>query len=371
MINDGIYEQIVNTKIQHELDQLELDRYDLDLDRIDADDARKILTIYISYVLSKGLRFIRDGYPSGKDKEALIAQIRLCNDVIGEIERATGEKDFADLKILEKGEILRSLYQKINTARSLSNQRTVRPETSLLESTLFTGSKQEPSMLSEIKKEIVSSDSVDLLISFIKWSAIQRILSDLREFTEKEDAKLRVIATTYMKATDFKAIMELAKLPNTEVRINYETNHSRLHAKSYIFKRKTGFSTVYIGSSNLSNPALTDGLEWNLKITEQESLDIVRKCEVTFESYWNNPAFEYFDPNNEECIEKLGLELSKVIDYEKTKMCLLCSVRPYPYQQEILDNLEAERQVYGHYKNLAVASTGDGGIIVTSQAKTA
>lgn len=49
MINDGIYEQIVNEKLQKELNQLDLSKYDIDLDKIDADDARKILTIYISY----------------------------------------------------------------------------------------------------------------------------------------------------------------------------------------------------------------------------------------------------------------------------------------------------------------------------------
>lgn len=218
------------------------------------------------------------GTSKEQEREALTAQIRLCNDVINDIENATGEKDFSDLRILEKGEILRSLYQKINTARSISNQKVVRPETSLLESTLFTGSKQEPTMLSEIKKEIVSADSVDLLISFIKWSAIVKIYDDLVQFTSREGARLRVIATTYMKATDFKAIVELAKLPNTEVRINYETNQMRMHAKSYIFKRDTGFSTAYIGSSNLSNPALTEGLEWNVKVTEQESFDIKKMC---------------------------------------------------------------------------------------------
>ena len=336
--------------MQKELNQLDLSKYDIDLDKIDADDARKILTIYISYILQKGMRYVRDNYGASKEQDALVAQIRLCNEIIDDIEAATGEKDFQDLKILEKGEVLRSLYKKINSARSISNAKVVRPSTSLLESTLFTGSKQEPTMLSEIKKEIVSSDSVDLLISFIKWSAIVKIYADLKEFTAREGVKLRVIATTYMKATDYKAILELAKLPNTEVKINYETNQMRMHAKSYIFRRNTGFSTAYIGSSNLSNPALTEGLEWNIKVTEKESFDIVRKCEVTFESYWNNPAFELFNPEDEECRNKLSSELLKTTNFEQAKIHLQCSIRPYPYQQEIMDNLEAERTIYGRNK---------------------
>ncbi|MCR5784055.1 MAG: DUF3427 domain-containing protein [Eubacterium sp.] len=366
MINDGIYEQLVNTKLQNELNQLDLSSYDIDLEDLDVDEARKVLTIYISYILQKGLRYVREGVSSSKEGEALVNQIRLCNNIIEEIAKAADENDFRELKILEKGEVLRSLYKKINTARAISNQKVVRPETSLLESTLFTGAKQEPTMLSEIKKEIVSSDSVDLLISFIKWSAVVKIINDLKEFTSREGTRLRVIATTYMKATDYKAIVELAKLPNTEVKINYETNQLRMHAKSYIFKRNTGFSTVYIGSSNLSNPALTEGLEWNVKVTEQESFDIVKKCEVTFESYWNNPSFETFDYNDESCKDKLSSELAKITNFETAKMHLQCSVRPYPYQQEILDSLEAERNILGHRKNLVVASTGVGKTVIAA-----
>ncbi len=368
LIQDGIYEQIVNKKLQNKLYEINLEEYDIDLEMLDANDARKVLTIYISFILEKGLHFIRDEYGASKEQEqeALIAQIRLCNEVIDDIRNASGENDFTELRILEKGEILKSLYQKMNTARTISNQKVVRPSTSLMESTLFTGSKQEPSMLSEIKKEIVSSDSVDLLISFIKWSAIVRIYDDLLEFTSREGARLRIIATTYMKATDYKAIVELAKLPNTEIRMNYETNLMRMHAKAYIFNRNTGFSTAYIGSSNLSNPALTEGLEWNLKVTEQESFDILKKCAVTFESYWNHPSFELFDPEDEACLEKLGLELAKDFNLEKSKMHLFCSIRPYPYQQEILDSLQAERENYGHYKNLVVASTGVGKTIIAA-----
>lgn len=369
MLSSGIYEQIVNNRIHDELTKLDPLQFDIQLESLEADDARRILTIYISYVIQQGLHYIRDSFPSTKEKESLIAQIKLCNDIVEEVALHTKEPDFEDNLILDKGEVLTSLYQKLNTARGISNKakyNVVRPETSIVENTLFTGSKNEPSMLSELKKEILSSDTVDLLVSFIKWSAIRPLLPELTEFTSRPGTRLRIIATTYTQATDYKAIMTLAELPNTFVKINYETNHARMHAKSYLFNRNTGFSTAYIGSSNLSNPALTGGLEWNVKVTEKESFDIVKKFAVSFESYWNDDSFEDFDPNDENCRKKLQDELSRPLFEKNNQRHLQIEIRPYAYQQEILDNLEAEREVYGHYRNLVVAATGVGKTIVAA-----
>ena len=373
MISTGIYEQIVNTKINNELSKLDPDQYDIKLDTLDAEDARRILTIYISYVIQQGLRCIRDKFKSNEERESLIAQIRLCNEIVMEVAEYVKEPDFKDNLILEKGEVLTSLYEKMNSARAIASkdtQKVIRPITSIVENSLFTGSKNEPSMLSELKKEILSSDQVDLLVSFIKWSAIRPLLPELEAFTKRDGARLRVITTTYTQATDYKAVLKLAELPNTTVKINYETNHARMHAKSYLFKRNTGFSTAYIGSSNLSNPALTGGLEWNVKVTEKESFDIVKKFDVSFESYWNDDSFETFDPQDEECRKKLQDELSKSKFDKTNSRRLQLEFRPYAYQQEILDNLEAEREVQGHHHNLVVAATGAHTIILTSQKDT-
>ena len=217
-------------------------------------------------------------------------------------------------------------------------------------------------MESELNREILCADEICWVVSFIKTSGLNLLWNSLRKFTS-EGKKLRIITTTYTGATDYDAMVRLASLPNTEIKISYDGTQDRLHAKSYLFKRETGFSTAYIGSSNLSSAALTTGLEWNVKVTEQESFDIVNKFAVSFESYWNDPSFETFDPDQEDCRKKLQIELNR---HKANTFHLETSIRPYNYQQEILDRLQAEREVYGHYKNLLVAATGVGKTVIAA-----
>src|SRR5690554_8230632 len=107
-----------------------------------------------------------------------------------------------------------------------------------------------------------------------------------------------------MGASDYKAIHLHSKLDNTQVKISYNTGNERLHAKAYLFKRNTGFHTGYIGSSNFSRSALTDGLEWNVKVTTKEIPHIIDKFQKTFDSYWNNSEFELYNSSKLEDLDK-------------------------------------------------------------------
>lgn len=217
-------------------------------------------------------------------------------------------------------------------------------------------------MESELKREILSADDICLLVSFIRSTGINLIYNQLKEFAQS-GKRLRIITTTYIGATDFYAVKKLASLPNTEIKISYNSSIDRLHAKSYLFLRKTGFHTAYVGSSNLSEVALTEGLEWNVKVTQKELPHIIKEIRHTFESYWENPLFETFVSGRDD--DRLKEALSGVKN-ESIDYSVLDLIKAHDYQDAVLEKLKLEREVFGHYKNLVVAATGTGKTVIAA-----
>ncbi len=362
-LKEGLYEQVINTEILEQLKTLEEEKFIIDKGNIDKEEAKSILSQYIAEVIRKSLNYIRD--KEKEDSEKLLKQIEACNDIINILSKVSNEEDIKKYEIDKNGEMLNSLYSKVNNKRALNKKEAVRPVTPLSQSSLFTGASMEPNMLSELNKEIVSCDSIDLLVSFVKWSGLRCIIESLKEATLTYGKKLRVITTSYMGATDVKAIEELSKLPNTEIKISYDTERTRLHAKAYMFKRDTGFTTAYIGSSNLSNAALTSGLEWNIKITEKDSFDIVKKFEATFESYWNDSEFALYKGTDEDR-KRLAISLKKQQMGRSDGFNFTFDIRPYAYQKEILDKLQVEREIFNKHRNLVIAATGVGKTVISA-----
>ena len=362
-MKEGLYEQVINKEILQQLNKIEQENFIIDKDKMDKEEAKVILSQYITQVIRKSLNYIRD--KEKEDSEKLIKQIEACNDIISILSKVSNEEDIKKYEIDKNGEMLTALYSKVNNKRALNSKKATRPVTPLSQSSLFTGSGQEPNMLGELNKEILSCDSIDLLVSFVKWSGIRCIIESLREATINNNKKLRIITTSYMGATDVKAIEELSKLPNTEIKISYDTDRTRLHAKAYMFKRETGFTTAYIGSSNLSNAALTSGLEWNLKITEQDSFDIIKKFEATFESYWNDSEFVSYN-GTEEDKRRLQISLRKEQKDSDNDLNFTFDIRPYAYQKEILEKLQVERKIFNKNRNLVIAATGVGKTVISA-----
>jgi len=356
MLQNGLYEQVINKSLDSELsatDKL------CQTAPIDSGESSKVLAKYITEIIEKGLDNVRD---NGGD---LSAQVDLVNKIVTTIMTETKEADFDEMAVAKRAEQLLALFDRQNNAFALNEKaEIIRPETSIAQSSLFTGAIHEPQMFTELKKEIVSADRIDMLVSFIKWSGLRLIIDELDEFT-KNGGELRIITTSYMGATDVKAIEELCKLPNTKIKVSYDTKRTRLHAKTYVFYRDTGFTTAYVGSSNLSNAAISSGLEWNVKVTKKDLPETIDKIAATFESYWNSSEFEYYSEDQRERLAR-ALKAEKYMDSNNSEIYTM-DITPYSYQQEILDKLDAERKVRGYYRNLVVAATGARVILQTGR----
>ena len=358
MQQSGLYEQLITQLIASRIDRDSFYVGERELEPADA-------AVWLSRFLSRVLEYAVNAVPD-KDNR-LQKQIELSNQLLYWLKDKLQDDTFFEDNLLDtQGKILTALYETENpVAADLKKYAAdITPLTGLSQSELFCGSNAGLSLESEIKREILSSDEIYWLVSFIKWTGIRIFSKELEEFTRR-GGKLKVITTSYMGATDAKAVKFLARLPNTEVKLSYNTKRERLHAKSYLFKRDTGFDTGYIGSSNLSHSALTSGLEWNLKITSQEIPHILEKSLNTFNSYWVSSEFETFDGEVESCA-KLNQALKQARGSSEDAELHFFDLKPFPHQQEILEQLSVERSIHQRFRNLVVAATGTGKTLISA-----
>jgi superfamily II DNA or RNA helicase len=361
-MNQGIYEELVTKLVAQKINELGKEAYHINKTKIDKEEASSILSRHLSQTIKNALEYIKG---DNGDKRIEL-QIEIANKIIRFLKEELQREEFNDDLIEVEGEILKAVFTRVDAhfANFDLHLKEITPYTRLTHSELFTGGNVGLSLESELKKEILSANKIDLLVSFIKFKGIIILERELQEFT-KRGGKLRVITTTYMGASDYKAILLLSKLANTEVKISYNTGNERLHAKAYLFYRNTGFHTGYIGSSNFSRSALTDGLEWNIKITTKEVSHIIDKFQKTFDTYWQNDDFERFDDSIHK--EKLISSLSqgKISKSSEINVSIF-DIKPYPFQLEVLEKLEVERTVHDRFRNLIVAATGTGKTVISA-----
>ena len=279
MLERGLYEKTIGTDLRRELDA-EDDKLVSQTERLDHADAARVLAAYAEGAVKQALDSI-------EGDDAPVRQARLVNSLIDNLASQLKDSDSRLSDLIEgervdlsrtKPEQLLSLVPRQNASVAEQKKGLVRPLTSVAQTSLFTGAAHEPQLFSELRREIASADEILMLVSFVKWSGLRLLMDALQEFADR-GGRIRVITTTYMGATDPKAVSALAALPGASVRVSYDTKRTRLHAKAYVFRRKTGYTTAYVGSSNLTNPAMTSGLEWNLKISRADEADALDKIE--------------------------------------------------------------------------------------------
>lgn len=347
----GLYDLVMNRELREAVASLDKRGLLEVRESLDPQEAPEFLARAVGQVLARVLRSL-------PQQGRLEAQVGLCNQVIEMLAEARddNEQESEDLLLGERLlAVLRKPEELVESAPPRS------PGIPLGQSSLLVNAPRDYRIGTEVVAEIESADSIDLLCSFIKNSGFRLVRQALRDHCAK-GRPLRVLTTTYLGVTEVGPLNDLHHM-GAQVRVSYDARRTRLHAKAWYFQRNSGFDTAFVGSSNLSAPAMLDGLEWNVRISATELPKVASKFRATFDNYWNDGEFESYVPERDE--ERLRAALNTTTRQDEMSISFF-DITPYPFQQDILDKLWAERRVHDRWHNLVVAATGTGKTIMAA-----
>ena len=208
---------------------------------------------------------------------------------------------------------------------------------------------------------------------FIKSSGLSLIYGALEDAVVRRGARLRVLTGDYLDVTHPRALRSLLLLAErgAELRV-FQAERQSFHLKAYICTRSEDGLAVsgaaFVGSSNLSRTALTDGLEWNLRVAPADDAKApesqrFREIQAQDEALLAHPQVQ---PLDYDWIE--GYEARRrLVQYlpvaagceEPEEPELETAPQPSDVQQEALSALVASR-VEGFRRGLVVMATGLG-----------
>ena len=149
-------------------------------------------------------------------------------------------------------------------------------------------------LLPHILAEIDLADRVDMAVAFVQRSGVRRVIEHLRDLLNR-GGKLRFLTGDYMDITDPDAIAPILDLVGDKQLRVYESQRTSFHPKAYLFYRPDGVRTAYIGSSNLSESALEQGIEWNYRSTSSEGANEFAEIAGAFEELFSHQATHPID----------------------------------------------------------------------------
>jgi superfamily II DNA or RNA helicase/HKD family nuclease len=354
----GLYEQLIEGTLARAID-LDLSSRAC-VSEIESAEHGELRRNLLVDTLRHELARMLDGL-QGKDR--LDQELALFSDLLGLIRRE------------EQVDLPRPLRY-LRAIEGTSKDGAQSPRTGLRQPWLFTSGRHDPSLLDELRRELTSVDHVDILVSFITWSGVRKIRDLIQQATTvgadgTPRTRFRILTTTYIGATEAKAVQWLAEQPGVEVHISLDGRRTRLHAKAWIFRRTTGFGTAYVGSANLSGAALTGGLEWTVKTTQAAEPELFETAIAHFETLWDDPEFAAYDPGDDGNQQALRDALRRERrgpgqgSGDDDGPITFFALKPKAYQQAMLDRLAAERR-HGRSRNLLVAATGTGKTVIAA-----
>ncbi|MEV7300013.1 DEAD/DEAH box helicase [Streptomyces clavifer] len=346
----GLYETLITRRLEERMKQFEATGWHSVDALVGSESAPDVLSRHIAIIVRKVLQGLSPA-----------EQVVAANHILESLNTIEGATQWVDLVTEGPRQLLAVAEQEAPGVYA------IRPATPLSDTALITNSPEDPSLGFELRAELATTDRVDLLCAFVKWHGL-RVLEQALASAHARGVPIRVLTTTYIGATERRALDRLVHDFGAEVKVNYELRSTRLHAKAWLFRRNSGFDTAYVGSSNLSKAALLDGLEWNVRLSSVATPSVLRKFEATFDAYWSERAFEPYNPDID--AHRLDEALSHAGGTNRTARTGITlsglEVSPYPHQRDMLERLEAERTVRDRHRNLLVAATGTGKTVMAA-----
>lgn len=355
---EGLYDSVIDSQLQRLLELARRAGVDIGVRELKGRDgrliARELATAVIEAIESR----------LSSDEVASVADIDLVNRLLRQLQEGPE---------IDPGSIAQMLPLVLE--RIGPKQETSPPD--LSDHGLLTGREGTESLLLQLKRELATSNRVDWLVSFIKHTAVKMMQAYIEDFL-KRGGRLRIVTTAYMGATDPSALEQLAQISRENesrlsIRFSRDVESTRLHAKAYIHHRESGFGSAYIGSANLSRPALTEGLEWTVRLSQAASPGLWSKIEETFEQWWGDPEFmEYGVAENHETHAQFRALVAQQKSSatrssgEELSSLTIFDLQPKPFQQAILDRIAVERRELGRTRHLVVAATGTGKTMIAA-----
>jgi|KBSMisStandDraft_5_1062788.scaffolds.fasta_scaffold24113_2 superfamily II DNA or RNA helicase/HKD family nuclease len=342
----GLYETLITETLDSCLRKLDT-QFGAQWEPLQPPEAADRIALHLARVIQRAVDSLAE------DKRAE-AGITLARQVLEVIRSSLQTTDFDAERPISPGHVLHSIVGKLPDGRSETIEQPLIP---LLDTTLLTNSPGEPRVGRQILAEIHSADRIDVVMAFIRQSGIEPLHQALETHCAA-GRELRILTTTYTETTEQRALERLQRI-GAKIRVSYDTTSTRLHAKSWLFYRKSGFSTAYIGSSNLTHSAQVSGLEWNVRISGARNPDVIDKVAAVFDGYWHYPDFRPYD--HEEFLARSQAKSSTGI----TLILPPTELRPEPFQERLLEQIALSRQ-QGFHRNLLVSATGTGKTVMAA-----
>ncbi len=123
---------------------------------------------------------------------------------------------------------------------------------------------------SHLNDKIEGADTVCVLSSFVMKSGVKFIKDALKKAAQN-GADIKICTGDYLYITQPDALEELLSIDERiSIRL-WKSNGVSFHPKAYLFQSNE-HDVLFIGSSNLSNSALNQGIEWNISVSDEKEV---------------------------------------------------------------------------------------------------